>query len=155
MLVPEFKTKTVPVYEMEHHLNKPTEEAKQFKRILTSVKDFKTFLRAEEVASLLEYKEKAELEVFSIMVELGRITKTDYDYFSLRKDFYSIEEYKTFKDAPVKEIKYYAVKQLMEELELIGRILAEANNLNYSLESVIVANVEDFKTKPDGVDQHD
>lgn len=143
--IPKFKDKTVPVYEMESYLNSSTEEAKQFKRILTAVKEYRLFLRVEELASLLEYKEKAELEVYSILVNIGRMPKTDYDYYSLKEEFNSIKEYETYKERPVEELKYYAVKQIIEELDLIEAILIESSNLNYMPESVIVANLNDFQ----------
>ena len=149
MFIPEFKEKTVPVYEMESYLNDSSEEAKSLKKILTAVKEFRIFLRAEELAFLLDYKEKTELEVYSILVTLGKVTRTDYDYYSLKRDFEAIEEFRTFKPNSVEEIKYYAVKQLVEELTIIESILVEAENLNNLPESVIVANVHDLQEKLD------
>lgn len=145
MFIPEFKEKTVPVYEMESYLNDSSEEAKTFKRILTAVKELKIYLSVEEVALLLEYKEKTELEVYSILVTLGKVTRTDYDYYSLKADFEAIEEYKAFKDYPIDQMKYYAVKQLMEELFLIQSILVECSNLNYNSVPVTVENIYNLK----------
>lgn len=145
MFIPEFKTKTVPVYEMESYLNDSSEEAKSLKKILTAVKEFKLFLRVEELAFLLDYKEKAELEVYSILVTLGKVYRTDYDYYSLKRDFESIEEFKTFKPNSVEEVKYYAVKQLIEELDIIESILIEAESLISIPESVVVANIHDLQ----------
>lgn len=145
MFIPEFKEKTVPVYEMESYLNDSSEEAKTFKRILTAVRELKIYLSVEEVALLLEYKEKTELEVYSILVTLGKVTRTDYDYYSLKADFEAIEEYKAFKDYPIDQMKYYAVKQLMEELFLIQSILVECSNLNYNSVPVTVENIYNLK----------
>ena len=145
MFIPEFKTKTVPVYEMESYLNDSSEEAKSLKKILTAVKEFKLFLRVEELAFLLDYKEKAELEVYSILVTLGKVYRTDYDYYSLKRGFESIEEFKTFKPNSVEEVKYYAVKQLIEELDIIESILIEAQQLISIPESVVVANIHDLQ----------
>lgn len=144
-VIPEFKTKTVPVYEMESYLNGSSEEAKQFKRILTAIKKYNIALTVEDMASLLEYEEKTELEVFSILVNIGRMPYTDYDYHSLKEEFDSIKEYTTYKDYPVKEVKYYAVKQLMEELDLIHAILIESNHLNYISVPVTVENIYNLK----------
>ena len=145
MIIPTFKTKTVPVYEMEQYLNASTEEAKTFKRILIAIKDYKLYLNAKQLASILEYEEKAELEVFSILVNMGRFPNTNYDYYSLKEEFESIKEFVTYKEKPVEELKYYAVKQLIEELDLIHEILIEVNNLNYMSESVVVANIHDLQ----------
>lgn len=145
MIIPEFKTKTIPVYDMDYYLNMPTEEAKTFKGILIAIKDYKLFLKATEVASLLDYEEKALKEVFSILVEMGLMPDVDYDYYSLKEEFNSINEYEAFKEAPVKEIKYYAVKQLIEELDLIHSILIELKNNLSDFETVYIANIHDLK----------
>ncbi len=147
MIIPEFKPKTVPVLDMENYIIESSEEAKTFKKILTAVKEYKSYLRVEELVLLLEYKEKAEEEVFLLLVNIGKASRTDYDYYTLKEDFGSIKEFVTFHENPISNLKYYVIKQLIEEIDLIIGILTETNNLNYESESVFIANIKDLQEK--------
>ena len=70
MIIPEFKEKTFPVYEMDFYINEePSDEAKQFNKILKSIKDYELIPKVSEMTAILEYEEKALNYAFKLSIE--------------------------------------------------------------------------------------
>ena len=121
MEIPTFKEKIIPVKEMAEYLDGKSENYKYFENLHNAVKIYGASLIAENIASLVDYLDKVEWEIYLIMESMG-VNLNGERCDSLIQKFYTID-LDDFKDFPVAIVQYYAVKQLVEEYNKIKELL--------------------------------
>lgn len=132
MKIPIFKEKVLPVYEMEHYLDGMTEEGKQFKLILESVKRFEALPKVEEMASILEYEEKAIDYAFRLAINTLHTIEIEPNYLDIANAVTKTEPYSTFKNDNIALAKYFILEKVLEELKLISEIKQAVKELNFN-----------------------
>ena len=129
MEIPIFKEKTLPVMEMEHHLEGLTTEGKQFNNILTAIKDYETIPSVMEMASILEYEEQALNYSWLLSFEVSD-KHLEKDISVLSNFVYVHNPFKDYPTDNIRQAKYYVLCQVIEELKLIHNIKEAVDRLN-------------------------
>lgn len=138
MKIPVFKEKTVPVYEMEHYINNETSvEGIQLKHILTSIKEFEAVPRVEEMASLLEYEEKAIDYAFRLAINTLHNINFEPNYLDIANAVLKVEPYSTYKNDNIALAKYLILEQVLEEIKIVMAIKQAVQELNFKLDNNI------------------
>ena len=123
MIIPTFEEKTLAVYDMEYYINEETSnEAKQFKRILESVKYFELIPTVEEMTAILEYEEKALN--YSFKLAINTLDKRGFEK-DLTDIYNAVNNEKVYSKALKNDIlfaKYCTLQKTLGELFVIRDI---------------------------------
>lgn len=130
MEIPTFKEKEVPVYFMEDFLNsEDSTEGKQFKLILESVREFETLPTLTEMASILDYEEKALDYAFRLAINTLHNTGFEKDL----TDIYNATiKFNPYDKDNIAQGKYLILESTLKELEIIKDIKQAVKELNFN-----------------------
>jgi len=152
MKIPTFKEKVLPVYEMEHHLDGMTTEGKQFKLILESIKEYEIYLKAEEMASILDYEVKAIDYAFRLGINTLHTIEIEPNYLDIANAVVKVNPYSTFKDDNIALAKYFILEKVLEEIKIINEIKEAVREMNFNynqfereLNGNIVKSIDQFR----------
>ena len=151
MIIPLFEEKTIPILYMDEYINEePSEEARQFKRILKTVKEFERLPTVSEMTAILEYHETALNYCYKLAIntldERGFEKDVTEIYNAVNNDkFYSVALKNDITFA-----KYCTLQKILNELLIIGSIQHEVRKLNFIMSNTdaeIIKAISDLKTE--------
>jgi len=136
---------------MEYHINEePSEEEKQFKRILKAIKEFELLPKVEELTAILEYKENA-LD-YCYRLAINTISKRGFEK-DVADIYNAVNNEEVYSQALKNEItfaKYCTLQKILGELIIIGSIQHEVRKLVFNInntDSEILKAITDLKTE--------
>lgn len=129
MDIPTFKEKEVPVYFMEDYLNsEDSTEGKQFKLILESVKDYEALPTLTEMASILEYEQKALDYAFRLAINTLHNIEIEKD---LTVIYNATINFNPYDKGDITHGKYLVLETVLKELKTIKEIKQAVKELNF------------------------
>ena len=151
MIIPIFKERNIPIYEMEYYINEePSDETKQFNKILESVKEFELMPNVEEMTAILEYKEKALDYCYKLAI--NTLDKRGFEK-DVTEIYNAVNDSKIYSKALKNEItfaKYCTLQKVLGEIFVIGSIQQEVRKLIFKINNTdaeILKAITDLKTK--------
>ena len=149
MIIPTFEEKTIPILYMESHINEePSEEAKQFKRILKTVKDFERLPNVSEMTAILKYQDQALTYAYELAI--NTLTKRGFER-DLTDIYNAVNDEKFYSKALKNDItfaKYCTLQKVLNELLIIGSIQQEVRELNFLMNNTdteLINSIKDLK----------
>ena len=132
MIIPKFTERTIPVLEIERHINEETsEEGNQFKRILQTITEFEKLPTVEEMTAILEYESKA-LD-YCYILAINTLDKRGFEKDAT--DIYNAVNDEAFYKYALKNdlifAKYCTLQKILEEIFLIRSIKQGARELTF------------------------
>lgn len=151
MIIPEFNEKTFPVYEMERYINEePSDEEKQFNKILESVKRFELIPRVSEMTAILEYEEKALNYAFKLSIETLDKRGFENDLTDISNAVNDEEFYKKALNNDILFVKYCTLQKVIGEILVIREIKEAVRELIFNMnnnERQILHAITSLKTE--------
>lgn len=151
MIIPTFKERTVPIFEMEYYINEePSDEEKQFKRILKTVKEFELLPKVEELTAILEYEQKALDYCYKLAINTLSKRGFEKDITDIYNAINNKEAYSQALKNEITFAKYCTLQKILGELIVIGSIQHEVRKLIFNInntDSEILKAITDLKTE--------
>ena len=151
MIIPVFEEKTIPILYMESHINEePSEEAKQFKRILKTVKEFERLLTVAEMTAILKYESTALDYTYNLAI--NTLSKRGFEK-DVTDIYNAVNDEKFYSKALKNDItfaKYCTLQKVLNELLIIGSIQQAVHQLNFRINNTdaeIIQSIKELKGK--------
>lgn len=146
MAIPIFKEKTIPIYEMESYINEePSEEAKQFERILSSIRDFDLIPKVEEMTAILEYEQQALDYCFRLAVNTLNKRGFEKSLFEITQAVNGENVYSECLKNDISFAKYCTLQKVLGELFIIHKIKNAVREVIFDMGDIERATLEAIK----------
>ena len=123
MIIPKFKERTLPVFDMERYINEEaSDEEKQLKRILEAITELDHFPTVAEMTALLEYESQALDYCFNLAITTLDKRGFEKDLTDIHKAVNNENFYNKCLKHDILFAKYCTLQQVLNEMLVIRSI---------------------------------